>query len=79
MQKCADMAVRSKSNRKHPVRRATHAQFGLTSAPTETQGLRGLGSAARAWDATSGLCTPDVGRAPTLSTPSKRSHTCASW
>jgi hypothetical protein len=69
MQKCADMAVRSKSNRKHPVRRATHAQFGLTSAPTETQGLSVLGAAVHAWDGTSSLCAPELQRAPTLPTP----------
>jgi hypothetical protein len=79
MQKSAGMAVRANSNRKHPLRRATHSQFGLTSAPTTAGGLSVLVSAAHAWDATSTLRVPERRHSEPLLTPSDRSHTYATY
>ena len=73
------MAVRAKSNRKHPLRRARRSQFGLASAPTKAGGLSVLGSAVHAWDAASSLCAPERRRSETLLTPSDRSHSYATY
>ena len=77
MQKWASMAVQPKSNRKHPLRRATCAQFRFTSAPSKAGALRGLGSAGHASSATSHGDAHKRRHAPPQSTPSKRSHTYA--
>jgi hypothetical protein len=79
MQKWVCMAVRPKSNRKRPLRRATCAQFRFTSAPNKAGALRGLGSAGHAWHATSHGGAHERQHAPPQLTPSKRSHTYASW
>jgi hypothetical protein len=79
MQKWACMAVRAKSNRKHPLRRASRAQFGFTSALAKAGALSVLGSAVCAWDATSSLCAPERRHPQTLQTPSDRSHTYAPY
>lgn len=79
MPKWACMAVRSISYRKAPLRRVTLSQFGIRSASTKAGALRGLGQAVHAWDATSSLCAPGRRRAPSLLTPSERSHTYGTY
>lgn len=79
MQKCADMVVHAISFREATVRPARLTQFGLTSASTKARALSGLGSAVHAWIAMSSLRAPGRQRPMTLSTPSKRSHTFATY
>ena len=79
MQKWACMAVHAISYRKAPLRQATVSQFGPSSASTSARGLSVLVSAGHAWDATSSRCAPERWRPPRLPTPSKRSHTHATY
>lgn len=79
MQKWVGMVVHANSCRKAPLRPARLAQFGITSAFPKTGALSRLGSAAHVWDGMPNLCTLERQRPTMLSTPSKRSHTFASY
>jgi hypothetical protein len=79
MQKGAGMVVHAISCREDPVRPARLTQFGITSASTKAGARSRLGPAIHAWNAMSNLCAPKRQRTQMLSTPSKRSHTFATY